>query len=543
MEFDCLAPNEVPGYTPLYTAYISGAKRLSEFYAYPPTLAAIVRASRELKRGKNYPRSTRIAVADTLADQNSRFSSGVISPSVARNLDSLREGAVAVVTGQQSGLFGGPAYTIYKALSALRIVRELHQRGVEAVPIFWIASTDHDLDEVSHCDWISRSGAERFELHTPDDERGREVGRVELGNEVVALAKRAGELLEGPGSEILATALIDSYQPKQTFGSAFAKLLSHIFSSHGLILLDPIDLRLQQLAAPVLAQIPAKHAALNDALLARGKQLTHLGFHAQVKVTASSTLLFGTEGGKRTAIAHRNGKFLIGAKQFTAAELAAEIERSPQDFTPNALLRPVIQDTLLPTVAYVGGPAEVAYFAQSQVLYADGLAHMPVIAPRASFTLVEPSLLRVMEKYRVGITDVLRGRQHLRQRLEYQSLPRGMDSRFVRGEKEMRSLLRGMEKPIAKLDATLRGALGTAERKMLFQFDKLRRKAGRALDLRNGILTRHETMILETLYPHSDLQERSISFLPFLANHGAELLDALSRHAGIGAPAHQVVHL
>ncbi len=148
MEFDCLAPNEVPGYTPLYTAYISGAKRLSEFYAHPPTLAAIVRTSRELKRSKQYARAMRIAVADALTDQNLRFGGGELSAGVARNLSSLREGAVAVVTGQQAGLFGGPAYTIYKALSALRIVRELHQRGVEAVPIFWIASTDHDLDEV-----------------------------------------------------------------------------------------------------------------------------------------------------------------------------------------------------------------------------------------------------------------------------------------------------------------------------------------------------------------------------------------------------------
>ncbi len=166
-----------------------------------------------------------------------------------------------------------------------------------------------------------------------------------------------------------------------------------------------------------------------------------------------------------------------------------------------------------------------------------------MIVPRASFTLIEPNLARTLDKYHVSVADVLRGRQHLRQRLEYHSLSRGLDERFVRGEKELKALLRGMEKPVSKLDATLRGAIGTAERKMLFQFSKLRRKAGRALDLRDGVLTRHEKQILDTLYPHGGLQERSLSFLPFLALHGPELLDELSRHAGIGAPAHQVVRL
>ncbi len=192
--------------------------------------------------------------------------------------------------------------------------------------------------------------------------RGREVGRIELGNDVSALAKGAADDLEGTASEDVAASILESYQPKQTFGSAFASLVAGIFAPHGLIVLDPLDERLQRLSAPLLAQIPIQQASLTDALLARGKRLAQMGFHAQVKVTASTTLLFGTENGKRTAIVRRNEKFVLGAKQFTAAELSAEIERNPQDFSANALLRPVIQDTLLPTVAYIGGPAEVGLF-------------------------------------------------------------------------------------------------------------------------------------------------------------------------------------
>ena len=545
MEFDCLAPNELPHITRLYSAYLSGSKRVSEFYPHPPTLAAISRLSRERKRERRYSPEMRSTVANILEEQNLRLGNEQLPAAVSRNLASLREGAMAVVTGQQAGLFGGPAYTFYKALTAIRLVQELHQRGVEAVPIFWIASEDHDLAEVSTCNWLSSHGLEKLALPTtsPDD-LGKSVGKVPLGEAITGLAARGASLLEGPAAEEIGNALVAAYQPDQTYGSAFAKLLHALTKRFGLILLDPLDARLHHLAVPLLERVVEQQSAITLELGHRNKRLERAGYHAQVKVSANGTLLFGTVAGKRTAIRQKNGEFLLGEESLGALELRKAIAADSPAFSPNALLRPVVQDTLLPTVAYVAGPSEVAYFAQAQVVYQHLGVSMPVIAPRASFTLIERHVERLMERYGITLRDqVLGGRQKLRRRMELKSIPAGLERKFEKGEAEMRRMLADLRKPIAKLDGTLAGAVDTASRKILFQLQKLRAKAGRARDLRDGILSRHEVLLREALFPEGHLQERELSLLPFLARHGFDLLDTLMKHAGIGAPAHQVAYL
>lgn len=545
MEFDCLAPNELPHVTRLYTAYLTGAKKLSEFYPHPPTLAAISSVSRERKRDARYPGEMRSALARILSTQNERISASGLHPAVQRNLASFREGAMAVVTGQQAGLFGGPAYTFYKALTAVRLVQELHHRGIEAVPIFWIASEDHDLAEVSACDWLTSHGVERFQWQpASSDVAGRSVGRVPLGEPIVELAKKAAESLEGPASKEIAEAISAAYRPAETFGTAFAKLLRALTERFGLIVLDPLDQELHELAAPLLGRVVAQQSALTSELSERGKRLERAGYHAQVKVSATSTLLFGTENGKRVAIRQKNGEFLLGEQWADAANLQRRIAKDPVAFSPNALLRPVVQDTLLPTIAYVAGPAEIAYFAQSQVIYQHLGTTMPVIVPRASFTLIEPYVERLLEKYGLELRDhILGGRQLLRKRLELNSIPRGLKEKFDMAEAEILELLASLKKSITKLDSTLGGAVDTGSRKILYQLQKLRAKTGRARDLRDRILTRHEEIIRDALYPSNHLQERALSLLPFLARHGTDLLDTLARHAGIGTPAHQIARL
>jgi bacillithiol biosynthesis cysteine-adding enzyme BshC len=545
MEFDCLAPNEMPRITRLSSAYLSGAKKLSEFYPHPPTLAAISSVAREMKREQRYPSETRSEVADILTGQNKRIFADSLPPEVARNLESLREGAVAVVTGQQAGLFGGPAYTFYKALTAIRLVNELHQRGVEAVPIFWIASEDHDLAEVSHCDWLTSRGLER--LTWPGNAvawEGQSVGRVLLGDAISQISALAAESLEGPLADRLGRTIQAAYRPSETFASAFAKLLREVTGRFGLILLDPMDERLHRLAVPLLQRTAELQGAITPALIARSKRLEQAGFHAQVKVTESATLLFGTDDRRRTSIRRKGGEFILGETHLSDGALREKIAHDPLSFSPNALLRPVVQDTLLPTVAYVAGAAEVAYLAQSQVIYDRLGVAMPVIVPRASFTLLEPHVERLLSRYKIRIKDhVLRGGQILRQQIERNSLPKGLDERFSVSAAELQRLLISLRKPIQKLDPTLIGAAETAARKISYQLEKLRGKVARARDFREGVLSRHERIIHDNLFPGNHLQEREMSLLPFLAKHGVDLLETLARHAGVGAPAHQIVHL
>jgi bacillithiol biosynthesis cysteine-adding enzyme BshC len=550
MEHDCLALDSLPHITRLYSDFLSwrakktAPPKLAGLYGQRPDLAGIKSAVRALKSGATaYPKEMRAAVVEILRSQNAEFSGGLLPIEVARNLNRLAAKAVAIVTGQQVGLFGGPAYTIYKALSVLRIVEQLRKSGIEAVPIFWMASEDHDLAEISHVFWPTANGEERLEWNGDKSFEGRSVGSIPLGDEIGPLLRRAANSLTGSDSGEVEKILADAYQPGATFGSAFARMMSALFAKRGLILLDPIDASLHKLSAPLLIRAANEQSELGAALLEQNKRLEKLGYHAQVKVTDRSTLLFATVDRKRVALTRRNNGLSAGAQEFSAEELTSAIAASPESFSPNALLRPVVQDTLLPTAAYIGGPAEIAYFAQNRVLYDRLLGRTPAILPRASFTIVEPVVQRLLTRYSLSIQDIFAGRQFFRGKMERQNLPRGLAARFSAEEKKLTKMLESLRKPIGKLDSTLVGALETAQHAMLCQFGKLRAKSGRAEGFRSGVLSRHEQSIRDALYPQNELQERLLNLLPFLARNGLDLLDAIEKKSGLDCGAHCIIRL
>lgn len=550
MEYDCLTPANLPHITRLYSDFLSwrakpsASPKLSSFYPHQPTLAGIREAARGLTRGTTrYPGEMRAAVAEILRSQNAGFCGNALPAALERNLALLKGNAVAIVTGQQVGLFGGPAYTFYKALSALTIAAQLRKKNIEAVPIFWMASEDHDLAEINHVYWPSATGLERLDWAGEKEQEGRSVGGIVLGPQIAPLVRKAIDGLAGSASQEIGAILAAAYKPDRTFGSAFAQMMAALFGEQGLILLDPMDVRLSRLAAPLFHRAVKEQAELTAGLLAQNKQIEKSGYHTQVKVTERSTLLFRIIEGKRVALLRRNSGFVAADQEFSAADLDAAIDANPDAFSPNALLRPVMQDTLLPTAAYIGGPAEIAYFAQNRVLYDRLLGRMPAILPRASFTLVEQPVERLLKRYGLTIEDVLRGRQHLRLKMEKRNLPRGLAARFIVEEKKLVRMLAGMRKPVGKLDSTLVGALDNAQRKMLYQFGKLQAKAGRAAGFRTGILSGHEQAIRDALYPQNALQERSLSLLPFLARNGLELLAELGKNAGVEPAAHCVARL
>ena len=550
MELDCLTPESLPHVTRLYSDFLSWRTKrtpppkLIGLYGQRPDLSGIKSAISSLSRGPAaYPKEMRAAVTGILRDQNAGFGGGRLSVEVARNLDRLAGKAVAVVTGQQVGLFGGPAYTFYKALSALRIVEQLRKSGIEAVPIFWMASEDHDLAEINHVSWPTANGEERLEWTGDNALEGRSVGNIKLGDAITPLLRRAEEALSGSDSGEIEHILTSAYQPGATFGSAFARMMSALFAKRGLVLLDPLDVRLHRLSAPLLIRAVNEQSELGAALLEQNKRLEKLGYHSQVKVTDRSTLLFATVEKKRVALLKRNSGFVAGSREFSPPELLSEIESHSESFSPNALLRPVMQDTLLPTAAYIGGPAEIAYFAQNRLLYDRLLGRMPAILPRASFTIVEPLVQRLLARYNLSVEDIFLGRQSLRAKMERQNLPRGLAGRFSAEEKKLAKMLEALRNPIGKLDFTLVGALETAQRKMLHQFGKLRAKCGRAEEFRSGVLGRHEQSIRQVLYPQNGLQERSLNLLPFLARNGMQLLDSIEKRSGIDSAPHCIIRL
>jgi len=426
------------------------------------------------------------------------------------------------------GMFSGPAYSVYKALTAVQIAGELTRDGIPAVPIFWMATEDHDLDEIRHATWFEQGKLIRFELPLIA-QTGRPVGRIPLGAQIGPLLQEAAELLANQGSDLLAQYLMESYRPEETYGSAFGKLFARLFAQQGLILMDPLETGLHKVAAPLYQHALAERDALNDKLLQRGRDLDRAGFDAQVKVTSRSTLLFHLADGVRQVIIAIAGTFQAGEKTWTRDELVHMTHTEPENFSPNALFRPVVQDYLLPTAAYIAGPAEISYFAQSQVVYRHLLGRMPVMLPRAGFTLVEAKAKKLLRRYGLTVEDVWAGSQGLRHKMESRSVPGSLAKNFERNQTQIAKMLTQLGKQIEKLDPTLQGTVERARKRIEFHIDKLRRKAGRAQDKKAGLISAHEQYLKSLLNPHKGLQERELCLLPFLARWGAGGLSELQK--------------
>jgi bacillithiol biosynthesis cysteine-adding enzyme BshC len=546
MESSCIPYREIPHTAKLFATFLEDFSRVSTFYAYPPSAAGVDAAARAV----NYHPGMRQHVVEILREQNQHFTpQGKLDPATAHNLERLAGGAVAIVTGQQVGLFSGPAYTIYKALSAIRCAEETTRRGIEAVPVFWLASEDHDLAEVNHTFWNTRNGLARYEL--PAEESGRRVGEILLGDAIEPLVSDAAQTLEGPFAERVAIALRETYTRGETYASAFGKLMARLLAGRGIIFLDPLDARFHHLSIPHFNTGSQRAELWRDPLLARTKELEAAGYHAQIKVTHETTLLFWSKSGRREPVRSKNGTFVVGDSEITPRQLLEAIARQPEQFSPSALLRPVIQDSLLPTAAYIGGPAEVAYMAQAQVVYQACGVKMPAVVSRASFTIIDQPIVRFLAHYSLDIRDLFAGPQHLRAKMEQKSLPAGLSTQFEETELSLRAMMKPYEEPLARLDSTLIEALRASERKMLHQIEQLKGKVARAENFRSGVLDRKERILIDSLYPDGGLQERTHCALPLLASLGPEFLDELTTFAatpggsesGSCADQHQVLTL
>lgn len=526
MSMHCRAlPIEALPHQPqLLRDYLHSYERVSAFFQHKPELASILNVARTL----DFPAARRREVAGILRQQNQLLGSGAAT---IANLERLENGAVAVVSGQQVGLFGGPSYAVYKAIAAVRIARELTEQGIDAVPVFWMATEDHDLDEVRHVSFFLDGKLLKFEMPGGVGS-GVPVGRIPLGEEIASLQSAAAKVLGGSGNAI-ADLLTDCYRPEETYGSAFGKLFARLLGDSGLILLDPLDLRLHKIAEPLLSRAIEQRDSIEQQLLDRDKAIENAGYPPQVKVTSRSTVLFHISRDGRQPISSNAGKFESSKKTWSQSELLDAIRKEPENFSPNALLRPVMQDFLLPTVAYIGGPSEISYFAQSEVLYRNLLGRMPVMLPRAGFTLVDTKAQRLLKQYGLEVEDVWSGPQELRKRLSKASVPENISTLLEENGSEIKQRLQQWSEAVAVLDPTLKDAVETAQQKIAYQAEKLQQKIGRALDHKLNVLAAHEEFLSNLLYPEKNLQSRELCFLPFAARWGQQGFEEIQRHSGV----------
>ena len=530
---DCISFNVIPHTTKLFRDYLSYAPAIRKFYPNQPDAAHVAAFAKSMQRDL----ARQAAVADALEAQNRAWGA---SDATLRNIQKLRKGAFAVVTGQQVGLFGGPLLSLLKAASALSMAKQVEALGVECVPVFWMATEDHDLAEVNKALLLTNDFRQApFTAPTTGTE-GAPVAAIRFSEGTTDQVQQAAELL---GDSLAADYLRDSYREGETFSNAYARLYARIFGEHGLILLDPNDAALHRIAKPLFLDAIRRVAELDDALLARNRELQAGNYHEQVKVTAESTPLFALVDGVRVPIHRSNGGFKIERESLTSEKLLAGIEAHPEEFNANVLLRPVLQDYWLPTLGYFGGPAEIAYFAQLGVVYEKLLGRITPVLSRLSATLIEPRIAKLLDKYDVQLPQLFHGEYELRDCLAAASLPPELNRDFDASRRAVQEAMARLTGSLQKLDPTLVDAAGLASSKMQYQVSRLQKRAAAAELRRTEILSRHASQIENSLYPHKTLQEREVGGIYFYAKYGPPLIDRLIELANARCPEHKVLVL
>lgn len=535
----CVPFRQIPHTTRLFLDYLSYAPAVRELYPRAPNFSEWLTDEAALIQ---YDSSRRSRVSQILERQNRSWGA---SAKTLANLERFRQGALAVVTGQQVGLFGGPLFDIFKALSAIKLAAQATAPGVDCVPVFWLATEDHDLAEVNHVSLVAPHGPpEKLTVEThgiPD----APVGAINFGPEIGPAVDRAASLL---GESEVSAWLRETYRQGESLGSGFARLFARLFADWGVVLLDPADPEFHHLAKPLFRSAIEKAPDIDQALLARGKALEAAGYHQQVKVTAATTLLFEVRNGARTVVRRKgNGfvgaEFMVGHEKFTPQQLLDRIESSPENFNPNVLFRPVMQDYLLPTLAYTGGAAEVAYFAQAAVVFQKLLGRITPILPRFSATLVEPAAERILTRYQLKLPDLLHGPDSVREMIASRSLPPDLQGRFSDAYKGVEQSMTALRDSLGHLDSTLTRAADRARMRMWYQLNRLNRQAARSELLRNEVINRHTDTLCHALFPHKTLQEREVAGISFVARYGPGLLQDLYDAIHTDCHDHQVISI
>lgn len=520
----CVRQTDLPHTSALFADVLYHPERTASFYGHE---RHDLEAAQATARQIDFSAERRAALVAALRLMNPE------SPALERL---AQPGTVAVMTGQQVGLFSGPAYTIYKALTAAKLAETLTENGVPAVAAFWLATEDHDFAEVSHT-WIFDGEHRPSKVEMARTASAQPVGGVTLSAPPLR-ELRAG--LRGlPFGEETADLVEDAYRSGSSMGKAFGELLRAICKGFDILQVDPMLPAFRELAAPALRSAVDAAPDISERVMERNRELAEAGYHSQVHVENSTSFVFLLESGKRLALRRADRDYILNGRRFSAAEL---MDRAAS-LSPNALLRPVVQDSMFPTVAYVGGPAEMAYLAQSQAIYRTILGRMPVPIPRSSFTLVDERSHKLLARYGLGLGDFFHGQEVLHERIASKLVPPALRGKLSDTASTVNTALERLRGEIGAFDPTLTDALDRSARKIRYQLAKMERKVGREALQRDARAARDAASLYGLIFPERHLQERLYSILPFLAKHGLDLASRLYETVQLDCPDHRIVVL
>ncbi len=516
---------ELPGFSKLFVDFVSEYDRVKPFFQVNRFDTRAVEA-RMKEVADRYPR--RKDVSSILRRQNERFGNTEAASDNAVLLASPN--TLAVVTGQQMGFLGGPLFTVYKAMATIRWCRYYKEKfpSFDFVPIFWMEDEDHDFNEVRSVSSLSLENelvSASYDGFEAENKRKRPINRIVL-DESIRLATHAVRQTLQPShfTETLMGVVENAYAPGETMATAFARLMAAWLGPMGLVLCDPSDPELKKLAKPIF-QRELDHPEVSSQMVReQSVRLVKAGYHLQVETQGTNLFLSAkgqppfsdgsTEKIRITptiAVNHRDW-------------LLSTLEREPESFIPNVILRPVVQDFLLPTLTYIGGPSEIAYWAQFTPLYPHFNTLQPVVVPRPFITLLEKKNKRVLDKYGLALTDVFQKKESLLEGYVLRNASVNIESLFGEWLGAQEQKAKTVEIEIARLDASLKGAVNTTMEKIRQAVGVLKEKTIQAEKRSQEQTVSQISKVFNHLFPKSIYQERLIGTLYFLNKYDATFL-------------------
>ncbi len=453
-------------------------------------------------------------------------------------------GVQVIVTGQQLGLLGGPLYTIYKTLTAIHFAHTWSQLlNKTIIPVFWLADEDHDFDEINLLRFPGREEADTLSL--PADESEKPVSEIQLKSFSELRAELEKILHETDFSTELFQLIDECYQDGKLHSSAFAQLIARIFRGQGLLIAGSQHPEIKKLFRETFKTSIKKRDEIEQKLEAQSKRIEQY-YHQQVQL-GSTNLFYIAENGSRLKISYDDGHYRVSDKiVFSRTELLEKIESTPECFSPNVFLRPVIQDELLPTLAYVAGPGELAYYGQMRPYYQVFGKKMPIMLPRFGFTLLETAVQKAMDSLPFDV-----GRYNDREEdliSEYLSKSQELDLNAFTEEwvKDVEGVSEQYLDRIEELDASLRASAEKTLAIFKGETDKLKGKLFRSQKQQEQTQIKRIRKVQSQLYPDGILQERAVSFVYFMNKYGngiwQELLDKI-REKDLQPDQHYLIHL
>ncbi len=537
-------PADVGGFSSLFVDYESLYDRVAKYYngnfKDPSHLKQVI----ELVGRKPRDRSTLVRV---LAEQNRQFHCSI---KTLANIDLLHEdNTFGVLTGQQVGFLTGPLYTLYKIITALKLTDRLNSTYPEYrfVPVFWLEGEDHDFDEVSTVGIVGHDNQPRRIEYLYARKSGEKnfgaVGEHLLEESIDTFFKEIEEaLINTEFKQKLLETVRHYYQRGISLNAAFVGLVNHFFEDSGLIFISSNNKDLKRLMSPLFQREINEHPRVCQLVIDRSAELEQR-YHAQLKAKPVN-LFFLESGGRYLIEPSEDGYSLKGTRRrLTKEELRQIAGETPEFLSPNVVLRPICQDTILPTAVYVAGPSEVAYFAQLKPVYDFFDVPMPIIYPRASVTLLEEKLEAIMEKFELHLSSFFGNVETILRSVSEQISEIKVDELFEKADRQIKDSLNELRFGINAIDPTLLGALDTTSSKIGFQLQVLKEKTVNAQKKRNEVALRQVEKVVNNLVPFGSLQEREINVIYFMNKYGLDFVKWLTQEVRIDLFKHQVIRL